>query len=298
MPHVDIGGLRLFYETVGEAGTPVVLVMGLGMPGRAWGLQVGALAATHRVLFFDHRGVGRSDVPEGVYHIEDMAADVLGLIDHLGFRRVHLAGISMGSMVALEVALTARERGQYRDRIRSLALLSGTAGGGLWWFPPTREALRYSPRVFFGRGVVRYEALLHQLLSPEGFRRVDREALRPLMEEHMPEFVAPAAILGQLAAAFLYDARDRLGHLAGLPTLIVQPGQDILIPPIESEKLAAGIPGARLLSLPDCGHGIPLEYPEETSRLLLAHFRRAEEKGAGDQGGEGNPRVVSPRGVR
>lgn len=269
MPSADVNGTRLWYETAGTSGTPVVLVMGLGFPGKAWTPQVTALAARHRVLFFDHRGIGLSRDARGIHRIETLAADTLGLMDHLGWERAHVAGISMGGLVALEAALAAR------TRLLSLTLISSYAGGGVNWFP-CRQAWRWVPQTLLARGGGRIRALQHQLLSRDFLAAVDRETLGREMAVHLGTRAPLSTLLGQMGGVLLYDARRRLSALESLPVLIIQAGRDIMIPPRKGEELERLLPGARLVTFPDAGHGVTLEKTEEVNRLLLEHFREAE----------------------
>jgi len=273
MPYAEIGGLRLWYETAGEAGSPVLLVMGMGLPGAGWSPLLPALAARHRVATYDHRGIGRSEKPRGVYRVETLAADALALLDHLGWERAHVAGISLGGLVAVEIALAAR------PRVRSLALLSTFPGGGLTW-RPTWESMVLMPQVLFGRGRRQLAALQRQLLSKAFLAGVDREVLTREMRSRLGPRSPSRSSLAQFVGLMLNDPRERLGELAGLPTLVVHGGADIVLPPRLGRRLAQSIPGSRLVMLPGAGHGIILERAQEVGPLLVEHFRAADETGA------------------
>src|SRR4051812_40742140 len=99
----------LHFHSTGE-GPAVLLVMGLGLPGDAWWRTVPVLARTHRVVTFDNRGVGRSPQPAGPLTIASMAADAVSVLDAAGLARAHVYGISMGGMIAQELALGFPER--------------------------------------------------------------------------------------------------------------------------------------------------------------------------------------------
>lgn len=268
MPFYRHGPVRLAYEVAGQTGSPVVLVMGLGLPASAWRAQVEALAPHHRVLTFDNRGVGGSDAPSGPYRIDELAGDALALIDHLGWEDAHLAGISMGGMIAQQLALDAP------GRVRSLALLS-TSGRGLGW-KPSPGGLRNGLGVVFGRGEARYRALQEQLFSQEALERFDPGQLSRAMEARLGPLPPLRTFLSQYAAVVRFRSEERLGELDGLPALVVQPGGDRVIHPGESVRLARLIPSARLVAFPGSGHGVIVEQAEAVNRLLLAHFRRAD----------------------
>src|SRR5437773_1743127 len=105
----------MFYVEAG-AGDPLVLVMGFGGDHLAWGLQIPAFAAKNRVVAFDNRGVGQSDAPDAPYTTPMMADDTVGLMDALGIARAHVCGVSMGGMIAQEIAL------RHPGRVRTLQL--------------------------------------------------------------------------------------------------------------------------------------------------------------------------------
>src|SRR2546425_9182600 len=109
MPRVRIGELELFPTIVG-AGEPVLLVMGLGGEHRAWGLVRRELARRYRLVLVDNRDAGASDEANRPYGTGDMAADALGVIDHLGIERFHVVGASMGGAIAQHLALLAPTR--------------------------------------------------------------------------------------------------------------------------------------------------------------------------------------------
>src|SRR5437899_9361750 len=109
MPRVRIGELELFH-TIDGAGEPVLLVVGLGGEHRAWDLVRRELARRYRLVLVDNRDAGASDEARGPYGTGDMAADALGVIDHLGIERFHVVGASMGGAIAQHLALLAPTR--------------------------------------------------------------------------------------------------------------------------------------------------------------------------------------------
>src|SRR4051812_47983448 len=99
MPKVRVNDIEMYYVEAG-AGDPLVLVMGFGGDHLAWGFQMPAFAARHRVIAFDNRGAGQTDTPDAPYTIRMMADDTVGLMDRLGIDRAHVLGVSMGGMIA------------------------------------------------------------------------------------------------------------------------------------------------------------------------------------------------------
>src|SRR5262245_62327657 len=115
-------GIDLYYETHGE-GEPVVFIPGTGFSGNVWEpFQVPVLSKTMQVIILDPRGCGRSSAPAGVYSIEQMACDVVALLDHLGLPSAHIIGHSMGGRIAQALALS------FPQRVRSMILAASGSG--------------------------------------------------------------------------------------------------------------------------------------------------------------------------
>ncbi len=123
MPKAKVGKIQIYYEEYGQ-GPPLVMILGLGQSIATWVLQVSELSNHFRIIVFDNRDSGKSARCTEAYTTQDMARDVLGLLDHMGIDRAHLLGTSMGGMIAQQIALLAPER------IMSLILASTTTDGG------------------------------------------------------------------------------------------------------------------------------------------------------------------------
>lgn len=259
MPKVRVGEIEMYYVEAG-AGEPVVLIMGFSGDHTAWGLVFRALAAHHRVIAFDNRGAGRTDAPDAPYSIPMMAGDTFGLMDALSVESAHLIGVSMGGMIAQEMAL-ARPL-----RVRSLHL-----GGTLARPDAYLLALNASwreMRLALGR-----EAML-RALGPWLFARVTYEERPELVEAAVQNLVAslsPQPLVGFLRQSQAVAAHDTSERLVAIrcPTLVSVGEEDILTPPRFSRELAALIPGAMLRVLPRAGHGHFLERADLFAPLSL-----------------------------
>lgn len=276
MPHVQLPDFRLHYEFAEPPRrektehVPVLLIMGLTVPGRGWRSILPAIQNRHRVAWFDHRGVGQSEAPRGPYTMAQMAGDVVGLLDHLGWHQAHIAGISMGGMVAQHVALN------HRHRVRSLALLATHAGGWQARLPHPKGIFHFIQTQLVRDRPAKMAALSNLLFPQQYLETCDRNAVRLALEEDFGEPVPKSVLLNQYAAIQLHYTADKLARLHDLPTLVIRPGQDLLIRPQESDRLAKLIPGAKLLRLDACGHAVSRQDPQAVSAALLEHFAAAE----------------------
>lgn len=264
--------MGLAYATAGERGTPVLLIMGFLAPGGAWGEQIPALRVHHRVAWYDHRGLGRTESPPGVWTIGTFAGDAVRLMDHLGWDQAHVVGVSMGGMIAQQIALG------HRDRLRSLTLITTHNGSPRARVPTAEGAMRFvlanaTPKRR------RLSHLMRLLFPPEHLAKTDVAELKRSLQASFGGRISRRTRLGHLSVVATHRAGRRLRRLTGLPTLIVKAGRDVLVPPRESDRLHRHIPGSTLLDLTESGHGCLSQCTEEVNAALLAHFEAAD--GAG-----------------
>jgi pimeloyl-ACP methyl ester carboxylesterase len=260
MPLVDRGRHTIHYESLGDPSKPpVLLIMGLAVSSRAWDRLPHFLARDFHVLYFDNLGTGRSARRGFAYRMRDLAADATAVIEAAGLRSAHVFGVSMGGMIAQELAI------RHPERVRSLALGCTFAS----WRKGTPPSLGTKlDLVLLNLGFASPARISRVLFSaewhsenPEGavrwFRRAERTALR----------FATAQVL----AVARHHALDRLERIRA-PTLVLTGSADKLVPPANSEVLARSIPGAKLHLIRGAGHVFPLEREEETVRSLREHF--------------------------
>jgi pimeloyl-ACP methyl ester carboxylesterase len=271
MSIAKVGTNDIFYEEHGS-GDPLLLVMGLAADSTAWIFQVPEFARRHRTIVFDNRGVGRSSKPPGPYTIHEMADDAAGLLDAIGIARAHVVGVSMGGMIAQELAL------RHPERVRGLVLACT--------FPePDADAERqraFSLARFGGRVTASGETeidvtavdpfMLLQHVLPRVFNQsfIDRELpkLLQIFGGALQYGFSLEAILGQVEAVMGHKATDRLHRIAA-PTLVITGDADLLVSPANSDVLARNIPGAKLVRVPGGSHGFNFETPEVFNREVL-----------------------------
>lgn len=260
-------GCALAYEVRGS-GPPVVFIQGLGIHGGAWKPQIDVLAANYECFSFDNRGLGGSQPRGCALTIEQMAEDTLALMDAVGWRSAHIVGQSMGGVIALEIALGARER------VRSITLLCSLARGRNV-FPVKREMMWRWLRTRVGTRRQRRTALLGLVMPESAVAAADPAALAA---ELAPLFGHDLAIHApvsarQLWALVRYDATARLGELAGLPTLVVNASHDRIAPPHAGRAMAEAIPGARYVEIDGASHAAAIQHAATVNALLLEHWR-------------------------
>lgn len=246
------GRTRLHWESTGS-GHPVLLIHGLGLSGGAWWRTVPALADRLRVITFDHRGIGRSRSLTQVYTAEAMADDAVSVLDAAGVDRVHIYGISLGGMVAQQLAL------RHPDRVRSL-VLGATHAGGPRACRPDDEVLE-----FLGRRAQLSAIEAAGASVPFNYGPRCREEHPERIEEDITERLRnpfnEQAYRAQLYAAIVHNCYGRLGRIH-VPTLVVHGRHDRMIPVGNADLMAERIPHAQLRILEESGHLYPTEQPE------------------------------------
>ncbi|HEX6391729.1 MAG TPA: alpha/beta fold hydrolase [Solirubrobacteraceae bacterium] len=260
MPRVAVAGSELHYERRGR-GPALLLIQGMGANGTHWGEPfLGELERDFELILYDHRGIGRSaPLKGGTITVASLAGDALGLLDALGIGDAHVLGISMGGMVAQELALAAPQR------VRSL-ILGATSCGGTQARATAPEVVSRLTTVALSRD--------RELMLRTGFELVvsRRHAAQPA---HFAEFVEAAkqfpatlpVLLAQKGAADGHDAYSRLRSLR-VPTLVIHGTADELLASINGDLVASLIPGARLELLEGVGHLFFWEQPRRSAELV------------------------------
>jgi 3-oxoadipate enol-lactonase len=237
----------------------VVLSNSLGATRAMWDPQVPVLAERYRVVTYDTRGHGTSPAPAGPYTLDDLVDDVLALLDRVGARRAHVAGLSLGGMTALRLA--AREP----QRVHRLAVLCSSAKTEPQGFLDRAAAARADGTSSFAPAVV------SRWLTPS------YAAEHPDLVARLEAMVAGADDEGYAACAEVVgrvDLREDLGRITA-PTLVVSGAEDPALPPAHQQAIADGIAGAELLTVSPGAHLANLEQPLRISGALLGHFDAA-----------------------
>jgi len=259
---------KISWTQHGETGPPVLLVMGFTMRGRVWRPQIQTLPKHHRVITFDHRGLGDSEGSDDWFTMADMAGDALGVLDEAGWPSAHVVGVSMGGMIAQEIALRAPER------IRSLALIATHGGGRTAWIPGF-AGLRGLLSAASADPQKRARGLQRMLYPEEWVRTQDPNSFLSSLEDRLSYRAPGRTTLRQLRAVARHRALNRLGAISA-KTLVILPEKDVLIDPRNSERLAEVLPNCELVRFPQAGHGIIHQEAPALNAQLLAHFEECE----------------------
>ncbi len=252
----DVNGTRLYYEETGH-GIPVVLIHGLCLSSRMWDEQVDCLAQRFRVIRYDVRGFGRSDVPtdEPFRHADDLRA----LLDHLDAPTAHVVGLSMGGRVALHHALI------YPEATRTLVLVDSALDGFEWsdrW-EASLDAIAARARSD-GATAANRMWVEHELFAPA------RE--RPFCYSKLAEIVGNDSgwvwLNASPAKGIDPPARARLGEVRA-PALVIVGERDLDDFQSIAGILADGIPNARKVTMAGAGHMSNMEEPAEFNDLLM-----------------------------
>jgi len=236
--------LSLHWESTGE-GEPILLIAGLALPGASWWRTVPVLSRRFRVLTYDHAGVGRSASSRAPFTTAAMARDALAVLDAAGVSRAHVYGMSLGGLVAQQLAT------RYPDRVRSL-VLGCTHPGGPRAEPPEPDVISFLRR----RPTLPAREAAWAFVPYNYGERCRRLHLDRIVQDIARRLELPyprAAYGAQLFAGATHDALAALRRLV-LPTLVVHGREDRVVPVRNAELIAGAIPQADLHLLDGVGH--------------------------------------------
>jgi pimeloyl-ACP methyl ester carboxylesterase len=259
MPKIRVGENELHYERAGS-GEPLLMIQGMSGTHVAWGEPfLGPLRGSFDVIAFDNRGIGLSAPIEGAFTIVEMAEDAAGLMDELGLESAHVVGISMGGMIAQELALAEP------DRLRSLTLGCTYCGGPGSQLMPQENVETLAAGMMSGDRDKAIRASYEVNLSPAFRSDESRYAAFHEMATSVP--AAKRTIELQAQAIFGHDTSGRLGEIS-TPTLIIYGTEDGVLPYPNGELIASLMPEARLETFKDVGHMFWWEQPARSSKLI------------------------------
>ncbi len=289
MPRARVNGLELEYDTFGSpADPPLVLVMGLGAQMVTWETGFCELLAEggFHVVRFDNRDIGLSsylddlpvpdlaalasgDLTTAPYLLSDLASDVTGLFDALGFERAHVVGASMGGMIVQQLAIDSPER------LLSLTSIMSTTGDPSVGHPePEALAGLTRPPAATREQAIEDGVTWFKLVGSPGHPS-DDEYLRMKATRNYDRANHPAGALRQAAAVVASGDRTARLREVRVPTLVIHGESDPLINVSGGKATAEAIPDAELVVFPGMGHELPRQLWPAITETITSHARKA-----------------------
>jgi pimeloyl-ACP methyl ester carboxylesterase len=298
---VEANGITIAYESFGPSDREtILLIAGVGMQLTGWPIELidELVARGYRVVRFDNRDMGLSTkmteagLPDGEaisaaveageapplpYTLQDMAADAVGLLDALGIAHAHLVGISMGGAIAQFIAIDYPE---YALSLTSIAADSGNPNIPVIADPDAFAGVPPQPMTVDKDAFIAWQVKTWQALSGSNYPLdeaiLHEQAVRDFERGFDPEAMTrqqTVSLMGHLDTT-LY----RLNHLAeiAVPTIVLQGGDDPLVPVASAEEIAEHVPGAELRIIPGLGHSIPVELVPEFANAIISVAEQAD----------------------
>ncbi|MEO6054665.1 MAG: alpha/beta hydrolase [Chthoniobacterales bacterium] len=259
MPVAKVNGVDLYYEQEGS-GKPLVLIAGYTNHLNQWALLRPELAKHYQLLLFDNRGAGRSESPDTPYSLEQMADDTAALIRFLGLEKPHIFGRSMGSGIAQTLAV---KHSSLIDKLilnNPLIQLNPVMKQAFRWLLTLRKT--GLPIDLLTEGAMPWLFSNEFMANPQNIKTV---AMLAKNDPYLQSIIGQSR---QLEALTAFNSRPWFSKITA-STLIIAGNEDICTPLKDSEELADGISGSKLIILPGMAHATPIEAPEEICRYTL-----------------------------
>lgn len=262
MPTTKVGSHTAYYDDCGK-GHPLLFLTGLGGSRFGWWKQIDPFAARFRVINMDNRDGGDSAPGTGPYSVADMAEDTAGVIQNLKLGPTHIVGISMGGMIAQELAI------RHPDLVDKMVLASTTAGGPSNVNPAPEIAAMLMRGA--GEDLETRVRKTYPLIAGPGYMAAHPEDLDHIVQTAVAKPMSLESYQRQLGACVDHmtkGAADRLAQISA-PTLVVHGDSDPLIPYPNGQYLAAHIKGARLITYQGVGHLTMIEAADKFNRDVM-----------------------------
>ena len=256
MPIAKVNGININYQIHGQ-GYPLIMITGFTGNIKNWMFQIPAFRKKFQVIVFDNRGSGNTDKPEGPYSAKMMAEDTVALMDHLGIKKAHMLGFSMGGAIAQEIALN------FPDRINKLVLVgawskNNDAETGLT--PELKQTMQLSAQRI-------PDATMSLAINKTLFRLIFLPIMR-MANRRMGTAGYPGT-LGQRDACLAFNTSGRL-NLIKAPTLVMAGTKDRCIKAASSALLAKQIPNVKLMLIENASHTVFLECRHRFNNEVLS----------------------------
>jgi pimeloyl-ACP methyl ester carboxylesterase len=274
MPKLKVGDINIYYEVHGE-GEPLVMIMGASGNIDWMKSAIPIFSHEYKLVLFDNRDAGQTDVSNIPYTLEVLADDLAGLLDALKIESAHIQGASMGGMIAQQFVL------RYPNKVRSLILACTYCGGpnsSIMTDPDVKSYMERAP------GLSGKEMMMEtlRLCLSQKFIENNPSQIKQMMKQMMKHPITPQGSMRQGEAVMSHNTYERLSEIKA-PTLVISGDADKLIPVENSRIIASRIQRAELVILKDMGHMFNLEAGEEANRIILDFLRRHRTKNTGQE---------------
>ncbi|MDO6433270.1 alpha/beta fold hydrolase [Flavitalea sp. BT771] len=260
MQQLSIRGIQLHYDDRGE-GSPIVFVHGHPFDHTMWKYQLPRFAPEHRLIMPDLRGYGHTDVTPGKVMLDEMALDILHLLDALHIDNAVFCGLSMGGQIVLECYRI------FPHKVKALVIVDSDARGET---PDSRQQRLQKADRIIATGMRQHtDETIHQYIAPASMNN-------PPVYTHLYDMMSSTTAEGAAAAhRGRADRRDHLSFLPSIrvPTLVVVGEEDYFTPPPIARLMSDRIPGAALAVIPAAGHLPNMETPEAFNETLYAFLK-------------------------
>jgi aminoacrylate hydrolase len=242
MPKISVADAEIYYESHGR-GRPVLLVPGLGGVGNYWIPNIPAFSRRHQIVIHDHRGTGQSSRSPIRYSVDQMATDLLAVMDHLGIEKAHLVGHSTGGAIGQTLAVTRPER------LISLVIYASWTKAD----PFFRRVFEARRTLLIKGGAAAYVRSAPIFLYPDWWVNENIALLEEREKVVLADFPPSEIVASRIDAILNFDRTDTLGRIR-IPTMVLCAKDDALTPPHYSRELARMIAGAEFVELDRGGH--------------------------------------------
>jgi len=255
VPKVKVDDIQIYYEVKGE-GFPLVMIMGLGRNLESWDSRlVEGLSKKFKLVMFDNRGAGRTDISDREYTIRLFAEDITDLMNTLGISKAHILGISMGGMIAQELVLN------YPEKVSKLVLCSTYSGGSKTVQPSQKVSEMLTADVSTMSPEEYYRKIYLPLVYTDDFIEENPDFMKLHVQKSLRYPISKAAYMRQLDAIGKFNTYERLQQIK-TPTLVLHGRKDVLVPSENGAILAEAIPNAKLVNLEKSAHYLAEEMRE------------------------------------
>jgi pimeloyl-ACP methyl ester carboxylesterase len=242
MPTVVSNGIRIHYEEQGN-GDPLILIMGLGAPGSRWADHATAYEKYFHCILVDNRGAGESDRPLGPYNTKTMADDTAGLMTALGIENARIAGISMGSAIAQELALS------YPKKVHNLVLVSSWSRSDRY----TQTVFEHFKKMREHASPADFTQLLQLWIASASYYQDHFDEMVGDQTKAQEDYMPVDAFQAQSDACSMHNTFDRLDKITA-PTLLTVGEADIFTPLRLTLEMHERMPGSEMVVFKGLGH--------------------------------------------